>query len=82
MGYETMGAPRSIGSLDMTRIARWLGNPSLSALQKQARLAAYSVMCTIARSAWKKLNLMHLVNDTRHKIKSKTLITNKNLRKL
>ena len=73
MGFSNLGSPQIVGSMDMTRVARWLGSPTITPLQQQARLSCYSAMCTISRSAWKKVMILQLEMDTRHKIESKQI---------
>ena len=67
MGYRTMGSPQEVGNFDIKRVARWLNAPEISELQRQARLATFSGMATISRTAWKQANLVKL-NDVRHHV--------------
>ena len=71
MGYSTLGAPSTVGGLDMVRVAKFLNDPTITPLQRQARLSAFSAMCTMARSSWKRAAIILLEHDTCHKIKRK-----------
>ena len=72
MGWKTLGSANTIGSLDMKRVARWLMKPDITPLQRQGRLAGFSQLCTLSRTAWKRLGLIQLQN-VRHNIKGITI---------
>ena len=75
MGTENLGSARTVGAMDMKRVARWLNDTSITPLQRQGRLAGYSAMCAISRTSWKRLCLLKLadvrreVRGTKHKLK-------------